>query len=209
MDRALRYLQSLRDPGRLIQLLLVLGGLFVAYTLIAATGGAPKPWEEEGPEYLVGEMEGFTRTKTPARLTDVPLDALGTQQRLGEVAPGRVLVVNLWATWCAPCLEELPSLAAMQRSLGDTAVVVAVAQEGGDGARQVEMLERLGADNLTLLLDPRLSVSRSLGDDIVLPVTLIYDGRGREIGRLVGSADWSAPEAIRLVRAIAAGELPR
>lgn len=209
MNRATRFLASLKDPARLIQLLLVLGGLFIAYTLLSATGGPPKPWEEKGPSYLVGAMEAFTRTVPSDPLPTVRLDNLGTPKRLDEVAPGRTLVVNLWATWCAPCLEELPSLAALQDELGDSAVVVAVAQEGGDGARQKAMLERLGAENLTLLLDPKLSVSRSLGSDVVLPVTLIYNSRGREIGRLIGSADWSAPESVRLVRAVAGGRIPR
>lgn len=210
MNRVLAYLQSLRNPMKLIQLLMIIGGLAVAYALLAAV---QKPSDfrssEDGPRYIVGEMEAFERTFPPQPLPSLRLDGPEGSVNLTAYADGRPLVVNLWATWCAPCIEELPSLAALQEELGDSVRVLAIAQEGGDGTAQRAMLERVGAENLELLLDPRLSYGRSVSDQLSLPVTILYDGRGREIGRLMKPADWSSPEAVRLVRAVGQGALPR
>lgn len=208
MNHVIAYLVSLKNPLKLLQLLMIIGGLWIAYLVLASTQGAPKPWETEGPAYRVGEMQDFTRT-FPAK----PLPALRLQSEDGEVpltryADGTPLVVNLWATWCAPCVEELPSLAALQDELGEEVRVLAVAMEGGNGTKQRAMLDRLGAGQLELLWDPTLSLARSYSDDMRLPITVIYDGRGREIGRLEGSADWSAAESVRLVRTIARGGVP-
>jgi thiol-disulfide isomerase/thioredoxin len=134
----------------------------------------------------------------------------GEEVRLSELAAGKVLVLNLWATWCGPCVEELPSLAELQRTLGEEYLVLAAAQEGGDGERQAAMLERVGAAELRYVLDPKLALSRALGDgQLTLPVTAIYDARGRQIGILRKPADWASPEAVRLVKAIGAGETLR
>lgn len=209
MNAVVRYLESLRNPVKLLQLLMIIGGVAVAYTLFASMGGEPKPWEDQRPRYIVGEMGTFERTFPSQPLPNIPVDLGGETISLREVAPGKPLVVNLWATWCAPCVEELPSLQALQDKLGDEVQVIAVAQEGGDGSRQQAMLDRVGADRLTYVLDERLALGRSLSSDVVLPITVLYDARGREVGRLTGSADWASPEAERLVRAVAGGELPR
>ncbi|GGY37556.1 TlpA family protein disulfide reductase [Parvularcula lutaonensis] len=210
MDRVLSYLRSLKDPMKLIQLLMIIGGLGVAYTLLAAV---QKPSElrrsEDEPVYVVGEMESFERTFPPQGLPSLKLEGPDGPVNLTGYADGRPLVVNLWATWCAPCIEELPSLAALQEQLGDEVRVLAVAQEGGDGSRQRAMLERVGAEDLELLLDPRLSYGRSVSDELSLPITILYDSRGREVGRVTKPADWASPEAVRLVRAVGQGALPR
>lgn len=205
MNRVLAYLTSLRNPLELMKLLMGLGGLAIAWALLSATQGPPKPWENDTPRYAVGEMAGFEASFPPQPLPRLRLEGADGQVQLSSFADGRVLVVNLWATWCAPCVEELPSLAALQESFGDEIQVLAIAQEGGDGTRQAQMIERVGAGSLTVLLDPQLSVGRSYTDNLQLPMTVVYGPRGREVGRLYGPADWSSEEAKRLIRAAMAG----
>jgi thiol-disulfide isomerase/thioredoxin len=172
--------------------------------------GEPKPWEGRAPEYLTGEVSRFVRTVPSGPLPNVRLQTLasGEATRLPKWADGRVMVVNLWATWCAPCLEELPTLAALQEQLGDEVHVVTVAMEGGDPARTFAFLERVGASDLTALQDPKLALMGSYGGDLALPLTVVYDSRGREVGRLAGSADWASEESRRLLSAIAGGAYP-
>lgn len=209
MNRLTSYLASLKDPLKLIQLLMIGGGVAVAYILLASMGGKPKPWEEDGPAYIVGEMAAFERTFPSQPVPNISLQSEAGPVALNSLGQGEVLVVNLWATWCAPCLEELPALDALQKDLAGQVRIVAAAMEGGDGSAQRAMFERLGIEELTLVQDKRLELMRAYGGDLVLPLTVIYSPRGREVGRLAGAADWNSAEAKRLIRAVAAGEVPR
>lgn len=209
MNRIMTYLASLKSPVEVLKLLMVVGGLAVVWALLSATQGPPKPWEDSAPRYAVGEMAGFEASFPAQPIPNLRLEGPDGGVRLSTFTDGRVLVVNLWATWCAPCVEELPSLAALQESFGDEIRVLAVAQEGGDGSRQAQMIERVGADALTVLLDPQLSLGRSYTDNLQLPMTVVYGPRGREVGRLNGPADWSSEEAKRLIRAAMAGPVRR
>lgn len=208
MDRFRVFLRSLKEPVTLIQLLLIVGGVTVVYTMLSATQGPPPPWENDEPAYLVGEMEGFTRTFPPRPLPQVTLQGRDGPVAMNALLDGRPLVINLWATWCAPCLEELPSLDRLQARLGDEVRVVAVALEAGDGSGPRAMAGRLGVDDLLILQDPALELGRAYSDDLTLPITVVYDRRGREIGRMMGAAVWDAEESVRLVRAVAAGARP-
>jgi len=209
IERVKAYILSLKNPLQLMRLLFVVGAVAVVYTSLASFGGKPKPWEDTKPHYLTGEMSRFVRTFPTRGMPDVVLQGPEGDTTLAQIADGRVLVVNLWATWCAPCLEELPTLEKLQAEYGDQVQVVLVAAEPGDGAAQRAMLERLEVSSPELYLDTRLRFSRTFSENLTLPTTVVYDGRGREVGTLTANADWSSPEAVRLVRAIGAGALPR
>ncbi|MBL4619587.1 MAG: TlpA family protein disulfide reductase, partial [Marinicaulis sp.] len=113
---------------------------------------------------------------------------------------GKVVLLNFWATWCAPCLKELPSLDALEARLGGRDFeVVAIAADPRGPEVAAEFLDRLNITNLKLYTDPRLIFATSIGGADILPVSILYDARGNEIGRLVGEADWTSPEAIQLV----------
>ena len=122
---------------------------------------------------------------------------------LAPAPDGRPLVVHFWATWCGPCREELPALAALARDTGGEARVLAIALD-----RDPEPVRRLLAHlgervaGLTVLLDPG-GASRGRWQVTVLPVTYLVDARGRVAGRAVGARDWDSPAARALLRGLA------
>ncbi len=119
---------------------------------------------------------------------------------------GKVVLLNLWATWCAPCRKEMPSLDALQRELGsDQFEVVAVSVDRGGPEKAANFLAEVGAKALRFYHDPTAQLGFSLMA-IGMPATLLIDRDGRELGRLVGPADWHSDDAKRLIQAaIAAG----
>jgi thiol-disulfide isomerase/thioredoxin len=184
-----------------------LGAIAVLYVIIAASV-KPQPNSAAGkvkdPTLLVGEMSKFVYALSSSRAPDIAFETEGGTTTLAALS-GKVVLVNLWATWCAPCLEELPSLDELQGALGGKefqVVAIAADARGPEIARRY--LERLDIKNLELNRDPRLMLAISLGGSQVLPVTVLYDRRGREIGRRVGAADWSSPEARALIEHVIA-----
>ena len=112
---------------------------------------------------------------------------------------GKVLLVNFWATWCAPCVREMPSLDRLQASLeGRPAVVLAISQDRA-GARVVEPFYRdLELLSLDIYLDPKGKLARAFGVR-GLPTTMLIDAEGRLVGGLQGLAEWDSPEVRALI----------
>ena len=114
---------------------------------------------------------------------------------------GRVALVNLWATWCGPCRAEMPHLAKLQELYGgDQFEVVALSVDLKGAEASAAFLKEIKADNLALYVDKTTKAMRKLGA-IGLPLTVLVDRQGREIGRLLGPSDWAADEAKRLIEA--------
>lgn len=114
---------------------------------------------------------------------------------------GRVVLVNLWATWCAPCRKEMPDLARLQKELGsDQFEVVAISVDRKGAEASAAFLKETGADNLKLYVEPSTRIVTDFQSP-GLPATILIDRQGREIGRLLGPALWASPEAIALIKA--------
>ncbi len=113
------------------------------------------------------------------------------------------MVVNLWATWCVPCVEELPSLARLSQTLAPDDIAVLPLSSDRGGAKTVEaFFQQHGITGLPVLLDPRSAAIRVLHARGI-PTSLVIDRKGREVARLEGSADWSTPAAAQLVKRLA------
>lgn len=119
---------------------------------------------------------------------------------------GKVVVLNFWATWCAPCRAEMPALDRLQGDLGgDRFAVVTIAT----GRNPVPAIKDFFADEditrLPMLRDPKQLLARQMAV-LGLPVTVILDPEGREIARMQGDAHWDGPEAKALIAALIAAE---
>jgi thiol-disulfide isomerase/thioredoxin len=151
-------------------------------------------------KFLVGDLRSLRVHKTPVPLP--PLSFQDDQGRDVSVASfqGRIVVINLWATWCAPCIRELPSLSALKKAVTEDGVVVlAVSQDAGGNKIVPPFLKKLKLQDLPALFDNEQSFTKHLRVP-VLPTTLIVDKEGREIGRLVGAADWNSTDVKHLLR---------
>jgi thiol-disulfide isomerase/thioredoxin len=135
------------------------------------------------------------RAPAPIRFTD----ADGASHGLDEYR-GKTVVLNLWATWCQPCVMELPSLAALARRGASEGIVVLPLSSDRGGARVVRRFYAAhGITDLPALLDPKGEAARAWGAR-GLPTTLILDAQGRERARLEGSADWSSDTSLAVIR---------
>ena len=124
-------------------------------------------------------------------------DAEGNLTSLAEFS-GKPILVNLWATWCAPCVKELPTLDKLSQSQG-AIPVVAVSQDSGPHASVEAFLAAHKITNLVAYQDAKSNLSAALGPDTVLPTSILYDANGKEVWRYVGDLDWTGPEAARLL----------
>lgn len=111
---------------------------------------------------------------------------------------GKPLLVNLWATWCAPCVKELPTLDRLSQS-PNAIRVVAISQDYGPHASVKAFLAAHKIGHLAAYQDPKSNLSGALGPETVLPTSILYDASGKEVWRYVGVLDWTGPEAARLL----------
>ena len=113
---------------------------------------------------------------------------------------GVPVLINLWATWCAPCVKELPTLDALSQAhaIDGELGVVAVSQDMGPHNSVKAFLEQLKVKDLGAFHDPQMTLSAGLQAE-VLPTSILFDKDGREVWRYVGDLDWSGPEAAKLL----------
>jgi thiol-disulfide isomerase/thioredoxin len=186
--------------------MLALGTLALIYVLFAASS---KPEPSSGlSRFATGSLARLTVLQDPPVLPSRTLrDGEGRETTLSALMGGEVSVVNLWATWCAPCMTEMPTLGALQRRFaGRVRVIPVSADEDAKAAFAQSELARLSQGALPFAIDS----SRGILFDLQapgLPVTILYDAQGRELARVAGEADWDSPEAAALIEAALAGEL--
>ncbi len=129
----------------------------------------------------------------------------GKTHGLGDFG-GKVLLVNFWATWCAPCRREMPALERLRLELaGETFEVLTVSTDRGGLERSEKFLAELGVSDLPLYLDESSRAARALGI-YGLPTTLLIGMDGHEIGRLVGPAEWDGADATTFLEQVISRE---
>jgi thiol-disulfide isomerase/thioredoxin len=179
--------------------LLAIGG--VGFGLVACEAG--KPAAEQGYERFAkgGLVKLVIDPKAPAQPVTEFLDGDNKPVAL-QAFKGKVLIVNLWATWCAPCIKEMPTLAALQTAYADKGLVVAPISVDrlDDRASAKADLVKLGGGKLTFYGDHTYRIAYDLKAE-GFPTTIVYGRDGRELGRVAGEADWNSPEAHALVEA--------
>jgi thiol-disulfide isomerase/thioredoxin len=149
-----------------------------------------------------GHVAAFVFRKSPEPLPEVKFkDAAGKERTLADWR-GKVVLLNLWATWCLPCRKEMPALDRLQKELGSDkfeVVAVSVDRKGADASKK--FLDETNVTQLALYVDATARMSSELRA-VGLPATLLIDTEGREVGRLLGPAEWDSADAQRLIRSV-------
>lgn len=156
-----------------------------------------QPANEFDAQAEAGPHKGVDRSHKGAAMPDVNFsDPDGEETSLAALS-GKPMLVNLWATWCAPCVKELPTLDRLAKMKGAPVQVVAISQDDGPHPSVEAFLDR-NAPNLDPYQDPKMALSGKLGAE-VLPTSILYDAGGKEVWRYVGDLDWTSAEAARLL----------
>jgi thiol-disulfide isomerase/thioredoxin len=177
---------------------LALAVMAVVVAAVVVFGGLSFRGPADSPP-LAGTLADFSPFDPPRPAPDAAFaDGQGHAVRLADFG-GRVVLLNLWATWCAPCLEELPSLDRLQAALGGAAFEVVALSIDRDGAVAAAAFQRrLGLRHLGLYLDPENAIGRALGAQ-GLPTTYLIGRDGQVMGAKLGNAAWDSPEAKALI----------
>jgi thiol-disulfide isomerase/thioredoxin len=181
----------------------------IALLILGAAAAACNPSTAENGvmRFAKGELEDLVALAEPPAQPDLMfLDAEGERLTL-EAFRGKVLVLNLWATWCAPCIKEMPSLDRLRAArASDRFEVVAISFDRSmTDARG--FYEQAGIESLALYQDSSTAFAARLGVSGI-PITVVYDPEGRELARLSNGAEWDSPEALALFDALLAEHFP-
>ena len=150
----------------------------------------------------VGDMKKLVFHAEPQAVSAMPFATPGGEERRLADYAGKYVLLNFWATWCAPCRKEMPALDALQREFGGEAFEVVTLATGRNSLEGINrFFAEEGIEALPVLLDPKQAVAREMAV-LGLPITVLIDPEGREIARLRGDADWHSDAARALIAAI-------
>ena len=150
-----------------------------------------------------GDMRKLAFHASPVDLPDVGLlDETDVPRTLADYK-GQWVVLNFWATWCAPCRKEMPSLQALDAAMGDDFSVVTIATGRNSVDAINAFFNEAGVTTLPKLRDPKSELARNMGV-LGLPLTVILNPEGQEVGRLIGDADWASADAKAMLAALMA-----
>lgn len=182
--------------------------LAVLIVALALVGCGPVDKFDDLSVLATGQMRTFEFHASPIPAATEPfLSAEGQEVRI-EDFQGKVLLVNIWATWCAPCIREMPQLDILaQAMVGTNFALVAISTD-----RLVEdrlersdvetfLYDEIGATHIPLYTDWPISFTLASGVS-VWPTTILYDRQGRELGRINGPADWDSEDAMRMIQGV-------
>ncbi len=175
-----------------------------AALLVVALAGADTVVEKGALPQERPRLGEFIPNSPPVPAPTISLvDLSGNTVSLSDFA-GKLVLINLWATWCEPCLREMPSLERMQSRLGDKITVVAISEDRG-GSKTVEpFIDKLGLKSFKTYLDPKSEAGRAF-KVAGLPTSLLIDRDGRVLGRVEGAAEWDSPKLLGFLKSVIGG----
>jgi thiol-disulfide isomerase/thioredoxin len=155
-----------------------------------------------------GEVAAFQVAKQPEKLSALAFTGTEGEAMTLAAFEGRVALVNLWATWCAPCRQEMPALDRLQAGLGgEDFVVVPISIDTGARDRPQQFMQSIGVKHLPLYTDRTIKIFEELkkrGLAVGLPVTVLLDRDGCRLGHINGPAEWDSEDGRRLIDAAVA-----
>jgi thiol-disulfide isomerase/thioredoxin len=173
------------------------GGLILLGTALGLPGAAAGG--NAGPP-LGGSLEDFTLIDPPRPVPRASFLDADQQPVTMDRFKGRVVLLNLWATWCGPCREEMPSIDRLQAQLGgEDFTVLALSLDQGGLTPVRHFYQQLGIRHLDIYLDPPNALALALKVP-ALPTTLVIDRAGQIVGLMVGPASWDSPDALALMK---------
>jgi thiol-disulfide isomerase/thioredoxin len=194
------------EPGRGARLVWMAAGFVAIAALVyGASALLFKPRAEGLSGLARGDMAKLVEAKAPAASPDLAFEGPdGRPMRLGDFK-GQVVVVNLWASWCAPCAKEMPTLAKLQAAFkGRPVRVAAISLDKGE-EDIAKAKARIAQNGPLQFYHGPYSLAFALKPPVEgLPTTIFYDRKGRERARLTAPADWSRPEARAVVERLLA-----
>lgn len=159
-----------------------------------------------GPALAMAQQppKNFILHEAPKTIANVAFDDDQGRPRSLADFRGKVVLLNIWATWCGPCRREMPSLDRLKKSLGGADFeVVALSIDRSGTAAVRKFYADVGIRNLAIYIDSSGKVTRELAT-IGVPATLLIDRDGREIGRLIGPAEWDEPDIVAFLKSVIA-----
>jgi thiol-disulfide isomerase/thioredoxin len=169
---------------------------FISLLLLVLAGGGLAAEDNPDVRVRLGEFIPASPLQPAPAVSFV--DLAGNTVSLSEFT-GKIVLVNLWATWCEPCLREMPSLERVQSRLGDKLAVVAISEDRG-GSKTVEpFIDKIGLKSVKVYLDPKSAIERAFKVQ-GLPTSFLIDREGRVLGRVEGAAEWDAPRLLEVLK---------
>lgn len=150
-----------------------------------------------------GDMKKLVIHETPQSVSGAAFDLADGEGRatLADYQ-GKVILLNFWATWCAPCKKEMPALSELQAELGgETFEVLTIATGRNSPDAITRFFTKAGIDNLPRHQDPKQALASQMGI-FGLPITVVLNEKGQEIARLRGDADWASDSAKAVIKAL-------
>ncbi|MGC1270702.1 MAG: TlpA disulfide reductase family protein [Croceibacterium sp.] len=150
----------------------------------------------EGAEQLTGKVDrAFAGQQIPEfTVTDPAGKTLALRS-----TKGKPILVNLWATWCAPCVVEMPMLDELASELAGSVAVLTISEDMAGADKVGPFFAEKKFANLPQWMDPKNDLAFAYGGGAALPLTVLYDAEGKEVWRIMGGFDWSTAEARELV----------
>ena len=177
-------------------------GFISLLTLLGASACSEPPGGSKKAPRSTTSESGFVLWEQPRTLPGIAFEDSDERTLTLEAFRGKVVVLNVWATWCPPCREEMPTLDNLQAKLGGDDLEVLALSIDQAGPKVVrEFFDEIGIKHLRLYIDPTAQALDVL-DIAGIPATLLIDREGRERGRLIGATEWDSPKMLQFLRQV-------